>query len=189
MQSSTNGLWQARKKGIREVIKRRRECDKDGYRRELESGWKMRIRELDGLRGIAILVVVAYHYMSWLPATGAQLGWLGVDLFFVLSGFLITTILVNLRGSEHYFSVFYARRALRIFPLYYLAVGIYLASCLVSGMAGSPRLWAGYIFYYSSLLSGQNKNVMATSLALGVSSGLAVLWSLSVEEIYYTIWA
>ena len=148
----------------------------------------MRIKELDGLRGIAILMVVACHYLPWLPATGAQHGWLGVDLFFVLSGYLITTILVNLRGSERYFSVFYARRALRIFPIYYLAIFIYLAFSLTSVKPGTLRLWLSYLFYYTSLGVGQPPE-LGTSFLLAVQLGLAVLWSLSVEEIYYTIWA
>ena len=87
----------------------------------------MRIRELDGLRGIAVLAVIPQHYFTWIPISFFRYGWLGVDLFFILSGFLISSILLELRTSEHYFSVFYARRALRIFPPYYLALAIYLS--------------------------------------------------------------
>src|SRR5215831_7054734 len=68
---------------------------------------------LDGFRGLAILLVIAYHY---LPFAGA--GWCGVDLFFVLSGFLITWKLVQSIDNKNYFSNFYLRRVLRIVPLY-----------------------------------------------------------------------
>lgn len=83
---------------------------------------------LDGVRGLAILPVMLYHLTFFGVATGTvgeamrllpSLGWTSVDLFFVLSGFLITGILRRTRGATHYFRNFYARRALRIFPLYY----------------------------------------------------------------------
>src|SRR5436190_12154075 len=91
---------------------------------------------LDGLRGLAILLVMAYHFC--LPYTGfhghgsgwllqlAQGGWMGVDLFFVLSGFLITGILVDTRAHPHYFKVFFGRRFLRIWPLYYASLLVLL---------------------------------------------------------------
>jgi len=148
----------------------------------------MRIRELDGLRGIAALAVVADHYMSWLPASGAQNGWLGVDLFFVLSGYLITSILISLRNQEHYFSVFYQRRALRIFPPYFLGIVVYLTASILVGKPGTLSLWSQYIFYYTSLYVGQPPE-LAYAVIMPVHLGLAVMWSLSVEELYYTFWA
>src|SRR5690349_3754490 len=85
--------------------------------------------ELDGLRGVAVLMVVFYHGFFWSNGGGAstsgvmhlfirltQLGWLGVDLFFVLSGFLITGILIESRARPDYYRRFYRRRTLRILP-------------------------------------------------------------------------
>src|SRR6516165_3818265 len=84
------------------------------------------IKSLDGLRGIAILLVFIFHYVprnfqSPLEFV-ASLGWSGVDLFFVLSGFLITGILYDSRNARGYFRAFYMRRVLRLFPVYCLAI-------------------------------------------------------------------
>ena len=90
-----------------------------------------RIPELDGLRGIAIFLVFISHYLGgaghvqlrpWLRHIFAatSIGWSGVDLFFVLSGFLIGGILIDARDSPHYFRAFYMRRVHRILPIYYL---------------------------------------------------------------------
>src|SRR3954469_2240436 len=90
-----------------------------------------RLPALDGLRGFAALSVVFLHmtmqvHAPSLPAHAIKrvfsFGWTGVDLFFVLSGFLITGLLVGAKGSTNYFRVFYARRTLRILPLYYAAL-------------------------------------------------------------------
>src|SRR5487761_2646269 len=123
----------------------------------------MRIRELDGLRGIAVLAVVGEHYFNWVPFTLFRYGWLGVDLFFILSGFLITSILLELRSSEHYFSVFYARRALRIFPPYYIALGIYLIASIAMGLNIPWRIWPRYFFYYCGLYTGGQEVMIASS--------------------------
>src|SRR5215475_2056891 len=95
------------------------------------------VRAFDGLRGIAIVLVLLRHVGEDLPArrlggvvdAALSAGWLGVDVFFVLSGFLITGILLDARGdaaapADGYFRRFYARRALRIFPLYYLFLAV-----------------------------------------------------------------
>src|SRR4051812_24937304 len=90
---------------------------------------------LDGLRGVAVLMVLMHHFIRgyWTPGpihafldTFTIFMWSGVDLFFVLSGFLITGILVDAKGKPRYFRTFYARRVLRIFPLYYAALFLLL---------------------------------------------------------------
>jgi peptidoglycan/LPS O-acetylase OafA/YrhL len=145
------------------------------------------IRELDGLRGVAILLVMLYH---WWPETGPLArfaglptkGWVGVDLFFVISGFLITGILLDTVGERGYYRNFYARRALRILPLYYL----FLAGVLLGGGryadpafrhgSGSP-LW--HLFYLGNIhtaISGRAPYWL-----------LGPLWSLSIEEQYYIL--
>ena len=91
------------------------------------------IPELDGIRGIAVLSVVLLHFHApfevnmplGLISSAIKGGWAGVDIFFVLSGYLISSILLATREVENYFSAFYARRALRIFPLYCVALGFY----------------------------------------------------------------
>jgi peptidoglycan/LPS O-acetylase OafA/YrhL len=174
----------------------------------------VRIKELDGLRGVAVLAVVGTHYFAWFPMPAVpqghvgndlfltpfrfiigcfRLGWLGVDLFFILSGFLITSILMDLRDrdKEQYFRGFYARRALRIFPPYYLGILVFILFSFARGLPGTWGLWLQYIFYYTSVFVGQPSQLRAVVpvLPIVVISGLLVLWSLSVEEIYYTIWA
>src|SRR5580658_5399898 len=89
------------------------------------------IPELQGLRGVAVLAVFFYHCHPRLEGTWVHYaslwGWAGVNLFFVLSGFLITSILLEARNKEHYFRNFYGRRALRIWPVYLLVlVVVYL---------------------------------------------------------------
>src|SRR6266403_805520 len=104
-----------------------------------------RVPELDGLRGVAILLVLLFHYISieGLTKTGSWsfilqriviMGWTGVDLFFVLSGFLIGGILIDARGSPTYFKTFYVRRFFRIIPVYYLWI---LGYVLLVSMGGA----------------------------------------------------
>src|SRR5690348_15214555 len=81
------------------------------------------IPALDGLRGIAVLSVMLYHCFPFLIT---KLGWAGVDLFFVLSGFLITGILLDSKAKPNYYKNFIVRRVLRIFPLYYFVLALML---------------------------------------------------------------
>ena len=146
------------------------------------------ILELDGLRGIAILLVITTHYFNGrvVPNAGlvmrgaallAGLGWSGVDLFFVLSGFLITGILVDSKGSDGYFTTFYLRRTLRIFPLYYVFLILMLWVLPSVFPADFPRVthssWM-YWVYLSNYRSGSRE--------------LLVSWSLAIEEQFYLVW-
>jgi peptidoglycan/LPS O-acetylase OafA/YrhL len=151
---------------------------------------------LDGLRGLAILLVLFHHFTILKPATAvdqsladaALIGWSGVDLFFVLSGFLITGILIDARGSDRYFRSFYARRTLRIFPLYYLIVFLSLIVLprlpawfdLLAG-AGAPREQWPYWLYLTNFAVASRD-----AFRHGV---LDVTWSLAIEEQFYLVWA
>jgi peptidoglycan/LPS O-acetylase OafA/YrhL len=139
--------------------------------------------ELDTLRGLAILGVLIYHAF-YTPGAAYPLprwqhllvfatwpGRLGVNLFFVLSGFLITGILVDSRGRKSYYKRFYTRRALRILP-------IYLAVLAVLAFAGYPASFVLLSLVYLS-------NVVHL---FGVTFAYVVLWSLSVEEHFYLFW-
>ena len=116
--------------------------------------------ELDGLRGLAILAVVLYHCNPRLQGTwiyGASLwGWAGVILFFTLSGFLITSILLTTRDKPRYFHNFHARRALRIWPVYLLLlIVVYLNAPWFIGPgvweAIKTAPWLAYIFCVQNL--------------------------------------
>ena len=99
----------------------------------VENNFPGRIPELDSIRAIAILLVVGCHYAGFCSLLGGlpSYGWIGVDIFFVLSGFLITSILIELRGTKSPIKVFYVRRVLRIFPVYYLMILIVSTASLV----------------------------------------------------------
>jgi peptidoglycan/LPS O-acetylase OafA/YrhL len=142
-------------------------------------------RGLDGLRGTAILAVLVCHYSAWLPTTyeavGALvIGWAGVDLFFVISGFLITTILLDAKGTPHFFRNFYARRALRIFPLYFAFVLLLLLTA-----RSSPQLWRAqpWLWTYTA-----NYWLPIQPTWDRWSEMMIPLWSLSVEEQFYLAW-
>jgi len=140
--------------------------------------------ELDSLRGLAILGVLLLHGFYWqydashftglarLLVLATKPGWLGVNLFFVLSGFLITGILLDSRSDPRYYPQFYMRRALRILPAYYLLLALLAVLRQASGA------YLGLSFFYLA-------NV--TTL-LGVANDYGPLWSLAVEEQYYIFW-
>ena len=140
---------------------------------------------LDGLRAIAFLLVFAFH-TNYLDC-----GWVGVQLFFVLSGFLITAILVDMKKtlpSKAYFVKFYGRRFLRIFPLYYfylfLIAGI---ACWLYFSHYRVNLMLEYFNQLPSALT-YTYNFLYASVWFKTSYFLTHFWSLSVEEQFYIIW-
>ena len=150
----------------------------------------------DGLRGIAILAVFLRHYavdlFAWPWLDGL---WCGVDLFFVLSGFLITGILFDTLGEPGYFRSFYIRRALRIFPLYYgFFLVLLLAWTFLHQRAASKYIWS-YALYFGNLIypfiDTRKHDVTVFPFRLfGTSSHVSVgyFWSLCVEEQFYLVW-
>jgi len=142
-----------------------------------------RIPELDGVRAIAIWMVMLMHVLEEYPhpkSTSPALelivghGWLGVDLFFVLSGFLITGILLDAKGKSDYFKTFYARRFFRIMPLYFAMVAIWSV------------FYRGYRSYF--LLSSVFMANLAPTFHIRMPNGPSTLWSLAIEEQFYLIW-
>jgi peptidoglycan/LPS O-acetylase OafA/YrhL len=127
---------------------------------------------LDGLRALAAIFILFFH--SHIACF--EVLWIGVPLFFALSGFLITRILVLNKNSQNYFKVFYFKRALRIFPIYYLL----LAFCIVWGKLVSADLsqLPYYLFYLQSF-------IIEREFCHGL---MQHTWSLSVEELFYLFW-
>jgi peptidoglycan/LPS O-acetylase OafA/YrhL len=156
-----------------------------------------RIPELDGLRGAAILLVLFYHYVYLTPhaesGTFAErlqnffgMGWAGVDLFFVLSGFLIGGILLDSKASPRFFKTFYARRFFRIIPLYYVWIGLYFiltisALSIFLKPLGGGREQSTIVPIYMFFLQNMTRNLHSN---FG-TAWLAHLWSLAVEEQFY----
>ena len=167
---------------------------------------KKHLPALDGLRGVAILLVLCCHLAEncwafkypWriLPIIGGG-GWVGVDLFFVLSGFLITGILWDDRGSRRYFKNFYIRRTLRLAPLYYTTLLVIFcilpallpyirvnnpmvvgASDEIANIKNTAAFWPWYVTYMVNILISIKNRLPFPSH----------FWSLAVEEHFYLIW-
>jgi peptidoglycan/LPS O-acetylase OafA/YrhL len=150
-----------------------------------------RLETLDGVRGIAALMVIQFHL--WLDGflTGvpfptvlkglAVIGQTGVDLFFVLSGLLITRILLATRDQPAYFRNFYGRRSLRIFPLYYFAlvISFFVMPWVTHSpwVPASQQLW--YVFYLQNI---------PDTFPQFEAAGPLHFWSLAVEEHFYLAW-
>lgn len=150
------------------------------------------IPALDGLRGMAILLVLIHnagHFGAhpsggfWVTALIAAIGWVGVQLFFVLSGFLITMKLLETQSASNYFPVFFGRRVLRIFPLYYAAliVGLLIVPAITQQPAGGEASTSHQVWLWTFLLNWVHPLGLPTY-------GFPHFWSLAVEEQFYLIW-
>jgi len=178
-----------------------------------------RIRELDGLRAIAILLVLGCHYPGFARtlSTFPTFGWVGVDIFFALSGYLITSILLGLRGHASPYKTFYSRRFIRIIPPYAatLLLIVLLGVCTDQFWVLNPSFLAKQVFFLqafrlemrvfvSALLRhplwqiGHMPSLLQNAHHLPVGwVGATILlgtapfmyWSLSVEEYFYLLWA
>ena len=148
---------------------------------------------LDGLRGLAVVLVLICHatVLNEVPTAAgkmylvlARLSWAGVDLFFVLSGFLITGILFDAKGKTNYFRNFYARRTVRIFPLYYAYIALVLfliprfAPAIDHHFVKRPPVSWPYWLYVSNFY----QTFEPTHHIVFVS------WSLAIEEQFYLVW-
>lgn len=156
----------------------------------------IRLKSLDGLRGVAILAVIAFHALRVRHATGLFGGswsaiqwslWAGVDLFFALSGFLITGILLDSREDKRYFLNFYARRTVRIFPLYYavLTAALLIVPAVI-GLSHLPPLYPRLLenqlwlwTYLQNYLQSTGEHTLP---------GFGHFWTLAVEEQFYWVW-
>ena len=155
-----------------------------------DGGVLRRVDSLDGVRGLAVLFVLLYH--TGQPVVSGFLLQSGVDLFFVLSGFLITTILLRTRDRSDYFRNFYGRRSVRIFPLYYLVLAVFVAGAWlavrygVQDRLGYPEAanmvknqWWGWTYQVNNLEAFHGDIAFP---------GLPHLWSLAIEEQFYLVW-
>ncbi|HVX85706.1 MAG TPA: acyltransferase [Phycisphaerae bacterium] len=158
------------------------------------AGTRRHVRALDGIRGLAVLLVMGHHFLMNFPAIGGRdafflsflrAGWFGVDLFFVLSGYLITGILLDAKNRPHAIRNFYIRRALRIFPLYFaiLAICTLLLPALFPSANPAPRAALPWLWTYTSNFYNAHGGWLA-----GDWFDFSHLWSLAIEEHFYLLW-
>jgi peptidoglycan/LPS O-acetylase OafA/YrhL len=159
-----------------------------------------RIPELDGLRGAAIFLVLVFHYTEQQGSVASPvvtfvqrmvlMGWSGVDLFFVLSGFLIGGILLEVRSSPSYFKTFYLRRFFRIVPIYFLWILAYIILIAVTGPAIRAHSNSGIVTRPDFSVYGHFlflQNLMVVSFGGLAGAWFSHLWSLAVEEQFYLV--
>ncbi len=153
-----------------------------------------RIASIDAVRGLVLLVLIVHFNAIWTPPTNLaeraylfvlQTGMLSMEPFFVMSGFLITGILLKSKGSQHFLGVFYARRALRILPLYFAFIALWFFLVPRLGFAdeysviGTARTRAFYWLHASNVL---------WAIRGSAPDSIDHFWSLAVEEQYYLVW-
>lgn len=163
-------------------------------------GGERRIAALDGLRGVAILWVVMHHSMSLprdplSPASAvfnnlAMAGWIGVDLFFVLSGFLITGILLRTLGQPGWLRNFLARRALRVLPLYFIV--IFFCFNVITRLPLESLDWLRELapdqWWYWLHLANFRRIASVLDPERPTVGWFSTWWSLSIEEQFYVFW-
>ena len=159
--------------------------------------FRTRFPALDGVRALAITLVFLEHYGGGAHGNGLlqvlnllrQRGWLGVDIFFVLSGFLITGILYDTLGDSKYLSRFFARRSLRILPLYY---GVFVLVAVLTPLLHydwrAGHLW--FLVYLGNFAANRDFSLylIFSKTHLPFSVNISHFWSLCVEEQFYLLW-
>ena len=159
--------------------------------------FRTRFPALDGIRALAVTLVFADHYGGGSHGGGLlqfinlarQRGWVGVDLFFVLSGFLITGILYDTREDSRFFQRFFARRAVRIFPVFYIVVALLL---VLTPIVHYHWQWLQltFLLYMGNFFGNANFSLfeLPSSLHPAASATIGHFWSLCVEEQFYLLW-
>jgi peptidoglycan/LPS O-acetylase OafA/YrhL len=146
---------------------------------------EQRLVALDGLRGLMTILVVISHYFAEVPhgITALMVGWIAVDMFFVLSGFLVGRLILDKQQNDNFFTVFYARRVFRTLPIYFvcLAVNAVLLSIFTGHWVdadGAFPIWSYFIFAQNFF--------MAAADGIG-AHWLAPTWTLAIEEHFYLL--